>query len=109
MKSYAGLAARLAETAGQIIDGAPGSTWVRLRTLSPQLYAENGSPQPAGWRAVFVRVLKAQCPTGAALESEVLALTDGVARVCGRPPENVHIIYEPDARGRIAFGGHLRT
>ena len=58
---------------------------------------------------MFVTVRKAQRPTGPALEAEVRALTEGVARICGRQVENVHILYEPDAQGRIAFGGRLRT
>jgi hypothetical protein len=58
---------------------------------------------------VFVTVLKAQRPTGSALEAEVRALREGVSRVCGRAVENVHVLYEPDAQGRIAFGGSLKT
>jgi hypothetical protein len=77
--------------------------------LPKHCYAENGIETPDGWNSVFVTVLKAQRPTGSALEAEVRALTEGVARVCGRPVENVHILYEPDAQGRIAFGGSLKT
>ena len=57
---------------------------------------------------MFVTVLKAQRPTGLALEADVRALTEGVARVCGRPVENVHVLYEPEVQGRIAFGGRLK-
>ena len=104
-----GLAARIADMAGQVFGGPPASTWVRVRSLPQEQYAENGTASPEGWRSVFVTVRKAQRPTGSALEVEVRALTEGVARVCGRPVENVHILYEPDAQGRIAFGGKLRT
>jgi len=104
-----GLAAGIADTAGQVFGGPPGSTWVRVRQLPPQQYAENGIVSPEGWRAVFVTIHKAQRPMGSALEAEVRALTEGVARVCGRPVENVHILYEPDAQSRIAFGGNLKT
>ena len=104
-----GLAARIADMAGQVFGGPPASTWVRVRSLPQEHYAENGTVSPEGWRAVFVTVRKAQRPTGSALEAEVRALTEGVARVCGRPVENVHILYEPDAQGRIAFGGGLRA
>ena len=104
-----GLAATLADMAGQVFGGPPASTWVRVRSLPQEQYAENGVASPEGWRSVFVTVRKAQRPTGSALEAEVRALTEGVARVCGRPVENVHILYEPDAKGRIAFGGKLRT
>src|SRR6186997_2430663 len=97
------LASRLADMAGQVFGGPPASTWVRVRLLPRHLYAENGIQTPDGWHSVFVTVLKAQRPTGAALETEVRALTEGVASGCGRPPENVHILYESDAQGRIAF------
>ena len=104
-----GLAARLADMAAQGFGSPPASTWVRVRSLPPEHYAENGTATPTGWRCVFVTVLKAQRLTGSALEIEVRALTEGVARVCGRPVENVHILYEPDAQGRIAFGGVLKA
>jgi len=104
-----GLAARIADMAAQVFGGPSASTWVRLRSLPREHYAENGTATPEGWRSVFVTVRKAQRPTGSALEAEMRALTEGVARVCGRPVENVHILYEPDAQGRISFGGRLRA
>ncbi|MDZ4404901.1 hypothetical protein [Prosthecobacter sp.] len=104
-----GLAAKIADMAAQVFGGPPASTWVRVRSLPQEHYAENGTATPEGWRSVFVTVRKAQRPTGPALETEVRALTEGVARVCGRPAGNVHILYEPDAQGRIAFGGSLKT
>jgi len=103
------LAARLADMAGPVFGSPPESTWVRVRSLPREHYAENGTASPDGWNSVFVTVRKAQRPTGSALEAEVRALTEGVAGVCGRPVENVHILYEPDAQGRIAFGGSLKT
>jgi phenylpyruvate tautomerase PptA (4-oxalocrotonate tautomerase family) len=102
------LATRLADMAGEIFGSPPASTWVRLRALPPHQYAENRAGDPEGWRAIFVTVLKAQCPTGAALESEVRSLAEGVAKVCARPIEYVHVLYQPNAQGRIAFGGRLR-
>ena len=103
-----GLAARIADMAAQVFGSPPASTWVRLRSLPPEHYAENGIASPDGWRSVFVTVLKAQRPTGAALETEVRALTEGVATICSQSPERVHILYESDAQGRIAFGGRLK-
>ena len=103
------LASRLANMASQIFGTSPSTTWVRVRSLPPHCYAENDTANPEGWNAVFVTVLKSQRPTGAALDAEVRALTEGVARVCARLVQSVHILYEPDARGRIAFGGRLQT
>lgn len=102
------LAKKLADMAGEVFGSPPAGTWVRVRLLPQYLYAENDTAEPAGWRSVFVTVRKAQRPTGAALEAEVRALTAGIAQVCNRPVESIHILYEPDALGRIAFGGSVR-
>jgi len=51
--------------------------------------------------------LKKAVPFGSELRAEVEALTRAVAQVCGRDPEQVHVIYEPPALGRVAFGGRL--
>lgn len=103
------LAARLADMAGRVFGSPPASTWVRVRHLPKHCYAENNTETPEGWSSVFVTILKAQRPVGAALDAEIRELTDGVASVCGRPTECIHILYEPDAQNRISFGGHLRT
>jgi hypothetical protein len=81
---------------------------VRLRTLARPYYAENATSEPDGWNAVFVTVLKAHLPAGDDLEAEIRALTEAIARLCRRSPDNVHILYQPEAAGRIAFGGRLR-
>jgi len=96
------LARRLADAAGVVLKTPPGKTWVRLRFLSD--YAENGGGPPAGIRPVFVSVLTAD-----ASKDSAEALATAIAEACGRSAENVHILYEPPARGRIAFGGKLAT
>lgn len=59
--------------------------------------------------AVFVRVLKARRPAPGELETEIVRLTQAVAEACARPAVNVHILYEADAAGRLAFGGRLAS
>jgi len=103
------LAGQLADAAGDIFKSPPGTTWVRLRPIPVSCYAENGVSEPEGRNAVFVSVLKALATSGDDLEREIGALTNAVAEACGRKPENVHILYQPPAAGRIAFGGRLRT
>jgi hypothetical protein len=103
----ADLARSIAEEAGGIFASPPGHTWVRLRSLQAHAYAENGGGPPAGVYPVFVNVLKSVLPRGEALQAEVDALTGVVARLCGRSAQNVHIIYLPEAAGRVAFGGRL--
>jgi len=102
-----GLAGRLADAAGDVFRTAPGRTWARVRRLSSADYAEDGGGPPADVRPVFVRVLKARVPAPEDIENEVERLTRAIADVCGRPTENVHVVYLPAAAGRAAFGGRL--
>ena len=85
----------------------PGSTWVRLRRLERACYAENGGPLDDEIRPVFVRILAARNIDRAALGDEAKRIVSAVASVTGHHRSNVHVIYEPDARGRVAFGGRL--
>ncbi len=104
-----GLAARLADAAATVLDpDRPQGTWVRLRRLALDGYAENAGGPTDGTLPVFVSVLEAAPPRGDALDREVRALTEAIAAACGRPTEHVHLLYEPPAAGRIAFGGELR-
>lgn len=101
-----GLAHSLAEAAGRVFGSLPGQTWVRLRTLPRDQYAENG--WPGDTLPVFVTVHKTRRPTGEALEREARLLTTAIAGACDRPPGSVHLLYEPDLSGRIASGGTLQ-
>lgn len=102
-----GLAPAIAAAAAHVFNSSPGRTWVRLRSLPAAHYAENGGGPESGVRPVFVAVLHARRPIGEALEAEVRDLTAAVAEACGRPAENVHLFYQPDGAGRVAFGGAL--
>jgi phenylpyruvate tautomerase PptA (4-oxalocrotonate tautomerase family) len=99
-----GLAQRLADEIGVALASPPGKTWVRVHTLSSARYAENGgnAPQP-----VFVTILSSAPPEGEVLDQRLARVTGIVARLTERDPHHVHVLYEPSARGRIAFGGRL--
>ncbi len=100
------LAQRLADGIGEVFGSEPGHTWVVVRPIPAQGYAENASGD-GGYAPVFVRVLKKSLPARSDLQGEIDALTRVVAEVCGRDPSNVHVIYAPPAAGRVAFGGVL--
>jgi phenylpyruvate tautomerase PptA (4-oxalocrotonate tautomerase family) len=100
-------ASRIAEASGAIFRSGPGSTWVVLHGHSAEGYAENDGGSGDSFGPVFIRVLKKSVPSGPDLKAEVEALTRAVAEVCGRDPGQVHVIYEPPAAGRVAFGGRL--
>lgn len=101
----ADLAQRIADAAGAALGSRPGGTWVTVDTVPAARYAENGG---AGEVApVFVRVLLRDGPPREGLAAQVAALTAALAGCCGRPAENVHVVYEPAAAGRVAFGGRL--
>lgn len=100
-------ASALADALGQAFGSAPGQTWLRLRLLDRLAYAENGVGLDAGDAPVFVTVLHAHPPEGAALQAELAAVTRAVALSVGRAPERVHVQYAPPGAGRQAFGGRL--
>ena len=97
----------LASALGHTFGTPPGRTWVRMRTLDESRYAENDAPLSHGEFPVFVTVLHANPPSGAALQSEVTAITQAVAAWAGRAATQVHITYAPPGTGRQAFGGHI--
>ncbi len=103
----AGLAGAIASAAASVFASPPGHTWVRLASLAASDYAEDGGGPPEGVSPVFVSVLKAHVPSAAELNVECARLTQAIAGVVGRPPEDVHVTYEPGGAGRVSFGGNL--
>ncbi len=106
-RSSQGMAAAIADAAAAVFRTPTGGTWVRLHELPRELYSESGGGPDDDVRPVFVRVLKSNLLQDAELQAEVSALTLAIARACNRPPESVHVIYDPPAVGRTAFGGKL--
>lgn len=95
----------LARAAGRVFGSPPGSTWVRLWALTSDQYAEDGDD--SGPPPVFVSVLKSQPMDPSKLSREALDLTSAIAATLNRPLDRVHVIYEPAAKGRAAFGGRF--
>jgi phenylpyruvate tautomerase PptA (4-oxalocrotonate tautomerase family) len=102
-----GLARRIADAASAVFRSKPGQTWVKLTVIPIERYAENAGGPPEGLLPVFVRVLERKVPRGSELQSEVQALTAAVAEASGRPVENVHLVFDSAAQGRVAFGGRI--
>jgi phenylpyruvate tautomerase PptA (4-oxalocrotonate tautomerase family) len=96
----------LADEVAQVFGTSSGRVWIKMRVISPEHYAENDG-KPEGVYPVFVTVLKSRVPEGSALENEIVGLTKLIANVLNRPEENIHIFYQPDGAGRVAFGGKL--
>jgi len=99
-RSTSGLARKIAGAAGPIV--GRGHTWVIVRRVAPADYAEDAG---GTYRPMLVRIMERRRPRGARLATEMRALTSAIAKACRHPTENVHILYEPDAAGRVAFGG----
>ncbi len=100
------LAQRIADLAGEALESRKQGTWVKLEFLSLHRYAENGG-MASGDQPVIVSVIQADLPAGDALRKQVTDLSNAMAEATGHPLVNVHLVMEPSARGRIAFGGHL--
>jgi len=96
----------LADAAAKVFGTPQGTVWVKVRVIPSAQYAENGGT-PEGVYPVFVTVLKSRAPEGSAFEDEITRLTQGIANALNCPKENVHIFYQPDGAGRVAFGGKL--
>ena len=101
------IAQSLADAIGRALESPPGQTWVRVRSLAHDQYAENEAPLDAAQLPVFVTILKQKSPQRAEIEGEATALTHAVAQVIGRPATCVHIEYAPAGAGRLSFGGIL--
>jgi phenylpyruvate tautomerase PptA (4-oxalocrotonate tautomerase family) len=106
---------RLAEALGAAMSVPPGSLWLTLRSTPATQYCENGGENGGepfsavdATLPVFVRVLarhRADAQPGAQSDASALRIAEAVAALTGRPRERVHVIFEPDARGRVYFGG----
>jgi phenylpyruvate tautomerase PptA (4-oxalocrotonate tautomerase family) len=97
----------LADAVGRVLKSSPGRTWIRLRSLRSDEYAENEALVDSTELPVFVTVLERQPPAGDMLQAEITALTNAIAHVIGRPAACVHVEYAPAAVGRVSFGGKL--
>jgi enamine deaminase RidA (YjgF/YER057c/UK114 family) len=93
----------LADRTGRVLGSEPGRTWVRLSIIDEANYAENLTS--GGVLPVFVRVLLRDPPDDRAEVARALAVE--IAQALARPLANVHVVFEPAAAGRIAFGGEL--
>ena len=100
---------RIASAAAKVFGSPRGHTWVRLRTLDGDCYAENDAPVGPDEMPVFVTVLVARLPVGPDLAAQVDALTGAIAEAVDRPRDRVHVEYAPAGAGRLAFGGELAT
>ena len=97
----------LAQRLADVFGGSAGGTWVKLRSLDVAKYREgDGGPGPRVL-PVFVSIVRADLPDESSLAVEISQVVHVVADACQRQAENVHVIYEPAARGRIAFGGTI--
>ncbi len=95
-------ARQLVAALGECLRAPAGTVWLRLRRLDTANYAENGTMPES--LPVFVRVLARQADPGA-LPRQAYAIADAVAQAAQRPRQCVHVIHEPDALGRVFFGG----
>src|SRR5262245_3485067 len=100
------LAQRLADVAATVFDTHKGNVWVKVHFIPKSQYAENGGT-PDGLNPVFLTIQLGQS-FGKKSNGEVATgLTESVSKLLDRPKENIHIIFEPSLKGRVAFGGKM--
>ena len=96
----------LTNAVAQVFGAPQGTVWVKVRIIPSAQYAEDNAT-PVGVYPVFVTVLKSRVPKDSELENEISQLTKSIAHVLNRSVKNIHIFYESDGAGRVAFGGKL--
>jgi phenylpyruvate tautomerase PptA (4-oxalocrotonate tautomerase family) len=97
----------LADSLGALFGSAPSGTWVRARQQQRAYYAENMMEISREMRPVIVEILKSDLGTEKDRAIEAAAVCALVAQTLDRNTDNVHVVYQPAARGRVAFGGKL--
>ena len=98
---------RLADAAGKVFDTPPGKTWVRINPVPRHYWAQNKTVLDSYVGPVVVSVLKRVMPQEEFIEVEARNLTRAIAGILDRPDEDVHIMYEADAVGRVVYGGKM--
>ena len=82
----------------------PGSSCAFLTSRTMLKTAANLQTQP-----VLVSVLQSELPEGSQLAELASRLVATIMEACSRPVEDVHILLEPPAAGRIAFRRKIVT
>jgi phenylpyruvate tautomerase PptA (4-oxalocrotonate tautomerase family) len=107
VQAKAELGQRLADALGDALESQPRGTWVRVRHLPRDSYAESGGPLDDAIRPVFVTIMDQRRPQGEVLLRRIDKVTSVVADVIERNGDNIHVFYAEDGAGRVAFGGSL--
>lgn len=94
----------IADELGEVFGSPEAATWLRVKSIPRAQYAENGGVVPTEVQPVFVSITRRHAAVQD-LEKEAEAVAKYVAEALDRNREFVHVIYEPDAAGRVAFGG----
>lgn len=97
----------LADELGDLFGSGKGGTWIKVEFIPMDMYAENRAEIAPNVQPTFVEVLKSDLPSMDERSAEVLQIAQVVAAGVRRPSENVHVLYLPPAKGRMAFGGKL--
>lgn len=100
------MASELADQLAEIFGSPKNGTWVKVHGIPEIYYAENGGKE-AGVYPVFVSILKARLPATEEMQREIDAIIEVIAQICKRDPALVHLIYQPEGKGRVAFGGNI--
>lgn len=97
----------LADRLAALFNTGRRQTWVTVECQPRAHYAENWVASGDVVYPTFVEVLKAKLSEPDELAAEAEQIATIVSSVLGCPKENTHILYLPEAVGRIAFGGKL--
>jgi phenylpyruvate tautomerase PptA (4-oxalocrotonate tautomerase family) len=96
------LAERIADAVSKAFGMPAGQLLVKVQKVAASHYAENAAPRKS--LPVFVRVLvRTRDPS--VWPNRAATLCAAVGEATSRERAGVHVIFEPDATGRVFFGG----
>ena len=97
----------LSDKLGRVFGSEPGTTWIKLHYLDQANYAENDAELDKTALPTFVNVLLRSLPDEDQLAITAQHIATCVSESLVRLKENIHVIFEPEGFGRVAFGGVL--
>lgn len=98
----------LADVAGKIFQSGPGQTWLKLTFIPFDNYAENNIARPLEG-PTFVSIIMKDPLDDNEKAQLALNLAKEIGQILNRSIDKIHVYFNLEARGRIAFGGKLMT
>ncbi|MCH9672110.1 MAG: hypothetical protein K0U93_11740 [Gammaproteobacteria bacterium] len=97
----------LADRLGRLFETPPGETSIRYTSVPLVHYAHNEAELADDSEPTFVEIIQYAAPLESVRRAQAHEIANLVAEALSRSKSSVHVIFQPDGRKRVAFGGEL--